>query len=70
MNRSEVQAFIDGFIKAGGDPEALKDQIPDWMDKHPLYPQTKAVQDILVEDIESYRGIPKKSVVIDEVVSP
>lgn len=59
MTRAEIQAFIDGFIKAGGDTETLKDTVSEWMDKHPLYPQTKASQVTVISDLESYRGVVK-----------
>lgn len=58
MTRSEVQAFIDGYTKAGGDPEKIKKNLLDWLENHPIYPQPKSMRDIVSEDLESYRGIP------------
>lgn len=57
MTRSEIQAFIDGFLKAGGDPKSLKTEVPDWLENHPLYPKTQKEREIIVSDLESYRGV-------------
>ena len=70
MTRGEIQAFIDGHLKAGGDPATIKDNLLDWMDKHLLYPQTKAVQAVIESDLESYRGVPKTVPVVEEEVIP
>lgn len=70
MNRNEIQAFIDGHLKAGGDPDKLKENLLDWMDKHPVYPQSKAVRDVIESDLESYRGTKKAVVqpITEEIV--
>lgn len=57
MTRDSIQGFVDGYIKAGGDITQIQKDITDWMDKHPVYPQSKEVQAVVMSDLESYRGI-------------
>ena len=68
MTRAEIQAYIDGHLKAGGDPSTIKDNLMDWMDKHPLYPQSKAAQATIASDLESYRSVPKTVVPVEDVI--
>lgn len=69
MTRDSLQGFIDGYLKAGGDPAKIKGDLVDWADKHPLYPLTKSEQAVVVSDLESYRGIPRV-VPVEEPVIP
>lgn len=69
MTRDNLQGFIDGYLKAGGDPAKIKESIVDWADKHPIYPLTKAEQAVVAADLESYRGIPKVASVTEIINS-
>lgn len=71
MTRGEIQGFVDGYLKAGGDVKNIRNELSSWMADHPLYPQPKEAQDSVVADIESYRGIaPEKAAPAEPVVEP
>ena len=63
LTRDAIQGFVDGYLKAGGDPTKIADNITDWVDKHPLYPLSNQAKEIILSDLESYRGVPKVVVV-------
>lgn len=55
MNRSDVQSFIDGYLGAGGDQKKIEEAVSKWLEKHPLYPQSKQDRESILNDLDSYR---------------
>jgi len=53
LTREAVQAFIDGYIKAGGDARRSKRISAIGWPIHPLYPPPAEIQAVILEDLDS-----------------
>jgi hypothetical protein len=59
FTRDLIQGFIDGYVTAGGDPNALSDSVTQYIQNHPLYQANETELASIQSDLTSYRVTPQ-----------